>query len=65
MSWIRCSRMLNKSFSVVLPSLRAATYGAEYDLALRSLRPCWKVLLNILQAYCHVIVKQNRFSEPW
>ncbi len=34
------SRMLKKSASFVLASLRGSTYGGEYDSPLRSLRPC-------------------------
>ncbi len=33
------NRMLKKSASFVLASLRGSTYGAEYDSPLRSLRP--------------------------
>ncbi len=34
------SRMLKKSASGVLATLRGSTYGTKYDLPLRSLRPC-------------------------
>jgi len=45
MTILRCclrsnSRMLNKSASFVLTSLRGSTHGKEYDSRLRSLRPC-------------------------
>src|SRR5512134_692267 len=42
------NRMLKKSASCVLASLRGSTYGAEYDSPLRSLRPCWTAILSIL-----------------
>src|SRR5437867_8074375 len=45
----RTSRMLKKSSSFVLASLRGSTYGEEYALPLRSLRPRRKAILNILQ----------------
>jgi hypothetical protein len=41
--------MLKKASSVVLASLNASTYGAKYASVSRSLRPCWKAFLNILQ----------------
>jgi hypothetical protein len=44
------SRLLTKSASIVLASLRGSTYGTEYDSLLRSLRPCWTAFLNSLQA---------------
>ncbi len=47
----RCSsRMLKKSASFVLASLRGSTYGKEYASPLRSLRPRWTAFLNILRA---------------
>jgi hypothetical protein len=42
------SRMLKKSSSGVLASLRGSPYGTEYDSTLRSLRPCWTAFLSIL-----------------
>ncbi len=42
------SRMLKKTSSFVLASLRGSTYGNEYASPLRSLRPCWTAFLNIL-----------------
>ena len=41
-------RMLKKSASGVLASLRPSTYPRGYASALRSLRPCWTVFLSIL-----------------
>lgn len=43
------SRMLKKSTSFVLVSLRCSTYGSVYASPLRSLRPRWMVFLNILR----------------
>ncbi len=45
------SRMLKKSASGVLASLRGSPYGAEYASPLRSLRPCWTAILSILRGY--------------
>jgi len=42
------ARMLKKSASGVLASLRPSTYPRGYASALRSLRPCWTVFLSIL-----------------
>ena len=44
------SRLLIKSASGVLASLRGSTYGTEYTSPLPSLRPCWTAFLNSLQA---------------
>jgi hypothetical protein len=44
------NRLLTKSASIVLASLRGSTYSTEYDSPLRSLRPCWTAFLNSLQA---------------
>jgi hypothetical protein len=44
------SRLLTKSASGVLASLRDSTYGTEYDSPPRSLRPCWTAFLNSLRA---------------
>jgi hypothetical protein len=44
------SRLLTKSASGVLASLRGSTYGTEYDAPPRSLRPCWRAFLNSLRA---------------
>jgi hypothetical protein len=41
-------RMLKKSASFVLASLKGSTYDAKYDSPLRSLRPCWTAFLSIL-----------------
>jgi hypothetical protein len=41
-------RMLKKSASGVLASLRPSTYPRGYASALRSLRPCWTAFLSIL-----------------
>jgi hypothetical protein len=41
-------RMLKKSASSVLASLRPSTYPRGYASALRSLRPCWTAFLSIL-----------------
>ncbi len=46
------SRMLKKASSCVLASLESSTYGNKYVSCSRSLRPCWKTFLNILQAFC-------------
>ncbi len=46
------SRMLKKASSCVLASLESSTYGTKYVSCSRSLRPCWKTFLNILQAFC-------------
>jgi hypothetical protein len=43
------SRLLTKTASGVLASLRGSTYGTEYASPLRSLRPCWTAFLNSLQ----------------
>ncbi len=42
------SRVLKKSASGVLASLRGSTYGAEYDSPLRLLRPCRTAILSTL-----------------
>ena len=42
------SRMLKKSASGVLASLRSSTYAKPYASHLRSLRPCWTAFLSIL-----------------
>jgi len=41
-------RILKKSASCVLASLRPSTYPRGYASALRSLRPCWTAFLSIL-----------------
>ena len=46
---LNSSRMLKKSASGVLASLRGSTYGTEYDSPFRSLRPCWTAFLSILR----------------
>src|SRR5437016_870924 len=43
------SRMLKKSASFVLASLRSSTYRTEYASPLRLLRPCWTAFLSILR----------------
>ena len=43
------SRLLTKSASGVLATLRGSTYGREYASPLRLLRPCWTVFLNSLR----------------
>ena len=43
------SRLLTKSASGVLAALRGSTYGREYDLPFRLLRPCWTAFLSILR----------------
>jgi len=40
--------MLKKTSSFVLALLKVSTYHKEYASTFRSLRPCWKVFLNIL-----------------
>ena len=47
---MRVSRMLKKSASFVLASLRGSTYGKEYDSPPRSLRPRWTAFLSILHS---------------
>jgi hypothetical protein len=42
------SRMLKKSASGVLASLRGSTYRSDAS-PLRSLRPCWPAFLSILR----------------
>jgi hypothetical protein len=42
------NRMLKKSASGVLASLRGSTYRTEYASPLYSLRPCWTAILSIL-----------------
>ncbi len=44
--------MLKKASSCVLALLESSTYGNKYASGSRSLRPCWKAFLNILQAFC-------------
>jgi hypothetical protein len=44
------SRMLKKSASRVLASLRGSTYDKKYALPLRSVRPYSTAFLNILWA---------------
>ena len=44
------SRLLKKSASFVLASLRGSTYSGEYASPLYSLRPCWTAFLNSLRA---------------
>jgi hypothetical protein len=44
------SRLLTKSASGALATLRGSTYGGEYDSPLRVLRPCWTAFLNSLRA---------------
>jgi len=43
------SRMLKKTASYVLASLKGSTYGKEYASPSRSLRPCWTAFLTILR----------------
>ncbi len=43
------SRLLTKSASGVLATLRGSTYGREYDSPLRLLRSCWTAFLNSLR----------------
>jgi hypothetical protein len=43
------SRLLKKSASFVLASLRGSTYSGEYASPLRLLRPCWTAFLNSLR----------------
>jgi hypothetical protein len=47
--WFWLNRMLKKSASIVLASLRPSTYPRGYASALRSLRPCWTNFLSILR----------------
>jgi hypothetical protein len=49
------SRMLKKSASGVLATLRGSTYDIEYDSPLPSLRPCWTDILSILRWHFLVI----------
>ncbi len=49
------SRLLIKSASGVLASLRGSTYGTEYDSPLRLLRPCWTAFLNSLRGHSDFI----------
>jgi YaiO family outer membrane protein len=42
------NRMLKKSSSFVLASIRGSTHGTECASPLHSLRPCWPSFLNIL-----------------
>lgn len=55
--------MLNTSFSFVLASLRRSTYGTPSTPRLRSLRPCWKAVLNLLQAMLSLIVVPNGHAQ--
>jgi hypothetical protein len=66
------SRMLKKSASVVLTSLRGLTYRSV-RLPLCSLRPCWTAFLSILRGCSllatdmqaiEVLLCQNGFSQP-
>ena len=43
------SRLLPKSASIVLASLRGSPYGRKYASPLRSLWPCWTAFLNSLR----------------
>ena len=43
------ARMLKKSASGVLVSLRSSTYPRGYASGLHSLRPCWTAFLCILR----------------
>ena len=43
------ARMLKKSASGVLVSLRSSTYPRGYASGLHSLRPCWTAFLSILR----------------
>jgi hypothetical protein len=54
------SRVLKKSASGVLASLRGSTYGAEYDSPLRLLRPCWTAILSTL----HGQLESSQTSIP-
>ena len=45
------SRMLKRSVSVVLASLRGLNVPKAYASPLRSLRPCWTAFLTILQDF--------------
>ncbi len=55
------SKMLKKSASGVLASLRGSTYGTEYASPLRSLRPCWTNFLSILPG----ILPLPHTRGPW
>ena len=44
-------RVLKKSVSGVLASLRGSMYGPKYDSLLHSLRPCCTAFLNTLRAF--------------
>ena len=43
--------MLSKPARFVLASLRGSTYETEYASPLRSLRPRWTALLNMLETF--------------
>ncbi len=59
--WTQCfSRVLKKSASGVLASLRGSTYGTEYDSPLRLLRPCWTAILSTL----HGQLESSQTSIP-
>jgi len=57
---MKSNRMLKKSSSFVLASLRDLTYEIKYASPLRSLRPCWKTFLNILW----IILIRRMMSMP-
>ena len=59
------NRMLKKSASGVLASLRGSTYRPAYASPLHSLRPCWTAILSILIAvtgFCILIDKGSDFQ---
>ena len=56
------SRMLKKSSSFVLASLRPSTYPRGYALGLHSLRPCWMAFLSILRGRS-LLVQDVRASD--
>lgn len=60
------SRLLTKSASGVLASLRGPTYGTEYASPLHSLRLCWTAFLNSLRYILMVFVTFGAisFSRP-
>ena len=58
------SRLLTKSTSGVLASLRGSTYGRAYDSPLRSLRPCWMAFLNSLRGILRTFVTSGRVPFP-
>ncbi len=61
---LSASRLLTKSTSGVLTSLRGSPYGREYDSPLRSLRPCWVAFLNSLRGILQTFVTSGRAPSP-